>query len=54
MNKYKNSKTIVDGHKFDSQKEARYYGTLKMRKLAGEIKASRCKKRTCLMLIMFA
>jgi hypothetical protein len=38
MNKYKNSKTIVDGHKFDSQKEARYYGTLKMRKLAGEIK----------------
>ncbi len=36
--KYNNKKIEVDGIKFDSQKEANYYGTLKMRKLAGEIK----------------
>ena len=37
MSKYKNIITIVDGFKFDSKAEARYYGILKMRKLAGEI-----------------
>ena len=36
--KYNNKKVEVDGIKFDSQKEANYYGILKMRKLAGEIK----------------
>ena len=29
MNKYRNIKTIVDGIKFDSKKEARFYITLK-------------------------
>lgn len=36
--KYGNKKVEIDGFKFDSQKEANYYGTLKMRKLSGEIK----------------
>jgi len=37
MSKYKNIKVEVDGFKFDSKAEARYYGILKMRKLAGEL-----------------
>lgn len=37
MNKYKNVKVEVDGFKFDSKAEAKYYGILKMRKLAGEL-----------------
>lgn len=36
-NKYGNTKVEIDGHKFDSRKEANYYGQLKMRKMAGEI-----------------
>ena len=36
-NKYGAKKTIVDGIKFDSQKEARYYVELKLRKRAGEV-----------------
>lgn len=36
--KYKNKKTFVDGIKFDSQKESRYYTYLKALKAAGKIK----------------
>ena len=36
--KFLNKKVVVDGIKFDSRKEADYYGTLKMRKMAGEIR----------------
>jgi hypothetical protein len=36
-NKYSAVKTVVDGHKFDSKKEARRYGELKLLKSAGEI-----------------
>lgn len=36
--KYNNQKTIVDGIKFDSKKEAEYYCQLKLLKQAGEIK----------------
>ena len=35
--KYKNKKPVVDGHKFDSQKEANYYKVLKMAKQSGDI-----------------
>lgn len=37
-NKYGNDKTLVDGIKFDSTKEANFYCELKMRRMAGEIK----------------
>ncbi|MBM0046858.1 DUF1064 domain-containing protein [Anaerococcus sp. mt242] len=37
-NKYGNKKVVVDGHKFDSQKEARRYGELKLMERAGVIK----------------
>ena len=37
-NKYGNKKVIVDGHKFDSKKEARRYGELKLLERAGKIK----------------
>jgi predicted exporter len=36
--KFLNKKTVVDGITFDSKKEAEYYGVLKLRKMAGEIK----------------
>lgn len=36
--KYKAKKTSVDGHSFDSLKEANYYEELKIRLRAGEIK----------------
>lgn len=35
--KYKNVRTEADGIKFDSSKEAKYYGILKLRKAAGEL-----------------
>lgn len=35
--KYGNIKTIVDGIKFDSKREAAHYGELKLRQRAGEI-----------------
>ena len=35
--KYNAKKTIVDGIKFDSKKEAAYYAELKLRKRAGEV-----------------
>lgn len=38
-NKYHNTKTEIDGHVFDSQKEADYYWQLKMLKQAGEVTA---------------
>ena len=37
-NKYSNKKVIVDGHTFDSMKEARRYGELKLMVRAGVIK----------------
>ena len=37
-NKYGNKKVIVDGHRFDSKKEARRYGELKLLERAGKIK----------------
>lgn len=37
-NKYGNDKTLVDGIKFDSVKEADFYCQLKMRRMAGEVK----------------
>lgn len=37
-NKYGNKKVIVDGHKFDSQKEALRYKELKLMERAGVIK----------------
>ncbi len=36
--KYRANKTSVDGHTFDSKKEADYYCDLKMRLQAGDIK----------------
>ena len=37
-NKYKNQKVVVDGHTFDSKKEARRYGELRLLARAGKIK----------------
>lgn len=37
-NKYGNRKIVVDGHKFDSQREARRYKELKLLERAGKIK----------------
>jgi hypothetical protein len=36
--KFNNVSTLVDGYRFDSKKEAQYYGGLKMRKIGGAIK----------------
>lgn len=36
--KYGSRKIEIDGHVFDSKKEAEYYQQLKLRKMAGEIK----------------
>jgi len=36
--KYKNVKTVVDGHKFDSKKEAKRYGELKLLARAGVVR----------------
>lgn len=38
MNKYHNKKVIIDGIKFDSQKEGNYYLKLKMLEKAGKIR----------------
>ncbi len=35
--KYRNVKTIVDGERFDSKREAQYWAELKLREKAGEI-----------------
>jgi hypothetical protein len=35
--KYHNQPTVVDGIRFDSKREARYYEDLKLRKAAGEV-----------------
>ena len=37
MSKYLSHKTVVDGIKFDSKDEAKYYESLKIRKYRGEI-----------------
>ncbi len=36
--KYRNVRTMVDGHKFDSQREAQYWVELKLRQECGEIR----------------
>ena len=38
INKYHNKKVIIDGIKFDSQKEGQYYLKLKMLEKAGKIR----------------
>ena len=38
QSKYKNKKIVIDGHKFDSQKEGNYYLKLKVLKDLGQIK----------------
>lgn len=43
--KYKNIKTVVDGHKFDSKKEARRYQALKLLLQAGRISNLELQKR---------
>ncbi|WP_240335243.1 DUF1064 domain-containing protein [Paraliobacillus sediminis] len=37
--KYGNKKVVIDGHKFDSKLEAKYYQELLIRKRIGEIKS---------------
>jgi len=37
VSKYKNIKTVIHGHKFDSRKEALRYSELQILQLAGEI-----------------
>jgi hypothetical protein len=37
-NKYRNNRVEIDGIKFDSEKEGRFYTQLKLRKKAGEVK----------------
>lgn len=36
--KYRNVKVVVDGHTFDSKREARHWGELKVRERIGEIR----------------
>lgn len=43
--KYGNEKTVVDGNRFDSKKEARVYGELKLRERAGEISELELQKK---------
>lgn len=38
-NKYGNKRVVVDGIRFDSKREAAYYGELQQRALAGEVSA---------------
>jgi Protein of unknown function (DUF1064) len=40
--KYNNVKSVVDGITFDSAKEAKQYGILKMRQMAGNIRKFEC------------
>lgn len=47
-NKYRNKKTVVDGHKFDSKLEAEYYLLLKYKKKQGKIKDFRLQPRCTL------
>lgn len=41
--KYRNKKTVVGGQKFDSKKEAREYGRLKLLESRGDITALKCQ-----------
>ncbi len=45
QNKYKNTKTIVDGITFDSRKEASRYRELKILEAAGSISDLRCQEK---------
>jgi len=45
LNKYKAVKTVVDGIKFDSKKEARRYGQLKLLVKAGKISELKLQPR---------
>ena len=44
-NKYNNKKVIIDGIKFDSNKEAQHYKQLKLLERAGEIKNLKLQPR---------
>lgn len=41
--KYNNKKTVVDGKTFDSRKEAREYGRLKLLESRGDITSLKCQ-----------
>jgi hypothetical protein len=43
QNKYRNKRIVVDGINFQSIKESRRYGVLKMMKLAGQIVGFECQ-----------
>jgi len=43
--KYRNVKTVIDGLKFDSKREAAIYAELRMREKAGEIRNLLCQVR---------
>jgi len=43
--KYYNEPVVVDGHRFHSTSEARYYGRLKLMQAAGEIDELACQWR---------
>ena len=43
LSKYKAKKTVIDGIKFDSMKEAKRYGELKMLQRLGEISGLKCQ-----------
>lgn len=45
VGKFKSIPHFIDGIRFDSQKEAAYYGTLKLRMKAGDIKSFRRQVR---------
>ena len=42
-NKYGNKRTVIDGIKFASKKEAAYYQELKLREKAGDIMGFKCQ-----------
>jgi Protein of unknown function (DUF1064) len=44
-NKFGAIKTVVDGITFDSKREAKYYGDLKIRERAGEIERLECQPK---------
>jgi len=44
-NKYSNEKTVIDGRRFDSKKEARRYMELISLQRAGHIQCLECQKR---------
>lgn len=43
--KYRNQPVVIDGIRFDSKREAAYYGELKLREKAGEVGGVELQKR---------